>query len=209
MTRRDLCLSAICVSAIFGAAAGIGCQSRNAKTEAAPGPAQYKVRLQTTKGDVVILVHRDWSPIGADHFYQLTKMGFYNDVAFFRVVPGFIVQWGMSGDPKLNKEWGEAAIQDDPSKVSNKIGTVVFAKTGQPNSRSTQLFINLGDNSGSLDPQGFTPFGEVIQGMENVLHLETKYGEQPDQGAITEGGNAYLKSHFPDLDFIKKTVVEQ
>lgn len=204
MTRRELW-----VAALAGAAAGIGCQGRKGKPETAPGPAEYKVRLQTTKGDVVILVHRDWSPLGADHFYELTQTGFYNNVAFFRNVPGFIVQWGMNGDPKLNKEWSEATIQDDPPKVSNKVGTVVFAKSGQPNSRSTQLFINVGDNSGSLDPQGFTPFGEVIQGMENVMHLEAKYGEQPSQESISEMGNAYLKEHFPDLDYIKKAVVER
>lgn len=201
MTRRDLFFLALA-----GGAAGVACQKKT-RTEAA-GPAEYKVRMQTSKGDVVILVHRDWSPLAADHFYQLVKNGFYNDTAFFRVVPGFIVQWGMNGDPKVNKEWSEATIPDDPPKVSNKVGTVVFAKTSQPNSRNTQLFINLGDNSGSLDPQGFTPFGEVIQGMENVTHLETKYGEQPDQQAITEGGSAYLKAHFPDLDYVKKAAVE-
>jgi cyclophilin family peptidyl-prolyl cis-trans isomerase len=194
-------------SALLGAAAGVACHKETARTEA-PAPAEYKVRMTTTKGDVVILVHRDWSPIAADHFYHLVKSGFYNDTAFFRVVPGFIVQWGMNGDPKLNKQWSEATIPDDPPKVSNKVGTVVFAKTSQPNSRNTQLFINLGDNSGSLDPQGFTPFGEVIQGMDNVMHLETKYGEKPDQEAISAGGNTYLKPNFPDLDYVKKAVVE-
>ncbi len=202
MTRRDLCLSAL-----FGATAGLGCHTAKSGGET-PAPAEYKVQLQTTKGDLVILVHRDWSPIGADHFYHLVKLGFYDNTAFFRMVPGFIVQVGMNGDPAVNRKWSEATIPDDPSKVSNKIGTVVFAKTSQPNSRSTQLFINLGDNSSSLDPQGFTPFGEIIQGLETVLHLETKYGEQPDQQAIGEGGNAYLKQHFPDLDYVKKAVVE-
>lgn len=204
MTRRDLC-----VAALAGAVAGVGCQHGKGKSETAPSPAEYKVRLQTTKGDVVVLVHRDWSPLAADHFYELVQTGFYNDTAFFRSVPGFIVQWGMNGDPKLNKEWSEATIQDDPPKVSNKVGTVVFAKTGEPNSRSTQLFINLGDNSGSLDAQGFTPFGEVIQGMENVMHLETKYGEQPNQQSIADSGNAYLKEQFPQLDYVKKAVLEQ
>ena len=165
--------------------------------------------MQTTKGDIVVLVHRDWSPLGADHFYELTQRGFYNNTAFFRNVPGFIVQWGINGDPKVNKAWSEATIQDDPPKVSNKVGTVVFAKKDAPNSRSTQLFINLGDNSGSLDSQGFTPFGEVIQGMENVMHLEAKYGVQPDQGAIGDTGTPYLKEHFPQLDYVQTAVVER
>lgn len=201
MTRRDVCLSALA-----GVAAGIGCQK---KRESVQGPAEYKVRMQTTKGDIVILVHRNWSPIGADHFYELVQKGFYNNSAFFRNVPGFIVQWGLNADPKVNKQWSEATIPDDPPKVSNKVGTVVFAKSAAPNSRSTQLFINLGDNSGSLDPQGFTPFGEVIQGMENVMHLESKYGEQPDQGAIGDSGNAYLKQHFPQLDYVTNASVER
>lgn len=203
MTRLPL----LTLTAIAIAALSASCGKKAAETVAAP--AQYKVRLQTTKGDVVILVHRDWSPLGADHFYQLTKMGFYDGNACFRALRGFIVQWGMNGDPKLNKEWSEATINDDPPKVSNKIGTVVFAKSGEPNSRSTQLFINLGDNSASLDPQGFTPFGEVIQGMDNVMDIYMDYGEGapdgagPSQAAIADGGNAHLKQHFPNLDYIK------
>ena len=177
--------------------------------ETGPAPAQYKVRLQTTKGDVVILVHRDWSPLGADHFYELTKMGFYDGNAFFRALKGFVVQWGMNGDPKVNKNWSEITIRDDPPKVSNKVGTVVFAKPNAPDSRSTQVFVNLGDNSSSLDPQGFTPFGEVIQGLENVTNVYMGYGEGepngsgPSQAAIADSGNAYLEEHFPKLDYIK------
>jgi len=189
------------------AALSLSCgEKKGAQIEA--GPAQYKVQLQTTKGDVVILVHRNWSPIGADHFYQLTKAGFYNNNAIFRVLPGFVVQWGISGDPQVNKKWNEA-IKDDPPKVSNKIGTIVFAKTGQPDSRTTQVFINLGDNSAALDPQGFTPFGEVIQGMDNVAKFYTGYGEGqpngegPSQGSIEETGNSYLQQHYPKLDYIK------
>ena len=185
----------------------LSCSSnkQTAKSEAAP--AELKARLQTSKGDVIILVHRDWSPIGADHFYELTKMGFYNDNAFFRTVPGFIVQWGINGDPKVNGDWSKITINDDPPKVSNKVGTVVFAKTGEPNSRSTQLFINLGDNSASLDSQGFTPFGEVIQGMDNVMKINMEYGEQPSQAAIADIGNPYLEEHFPRLDSVKKTAI--
>ena len=184
------------------------CGTKNTAVQMQPAPAQFKVRMQTTKGDVVVLVHRDWSPIGADHFYELTKMGFYNGNRFFRCVPNFVVQWGINGDSKVNKSWSEITIKDDPPKVSNKIGTVVFAKTGEPNSRTTQLFVNIGDNSGSLDAQGFTPFGEVIQGMDNVMHIYMGYGEDPKQDAIADIGNPYLEEHFPNLDFIKTAKIE-
>jgi peptidyl-prolyl cis-trans isomerase A (cyclophilin A) len=174
-----------------------------------PAPAIYRVALTTTKGDVVILVHRDWSPIGADHFYRLVKAGFYDNNAFFRALPGFVVQWGINGDPKVNQQWSDVSIKDDPPKVSNKIGTVVFAKTGAPDSRTTQVFVNLGDNSSSLDPQDFTPFGEIIQGMENIQAVYMGYGDGPpsgngpDQSEIEQRGNAYLQEGFPKLDYIK------
>ncbi len=192
----------------FAAALGTMLLSCGGNKGVEPGPAQYKVHLQTTKGDVVILVHRDWSPIAADHFYALTKAGFYNNNAIFRVLPGFVVQWGISGDPRVTQQWREA-IRDDPPKVSNKIGTIVFAKTGQPDSRTTQVFINLGDNSAALDPQGFTPFGEVIQGMENVTKFYSGYGEGqpngggPSQGSIEQTGNSYLEQHYPKLDYVR------
>jgi peptidyl-prolyl cis-trans isomerase A (cyclophilin A) len=202
VTRRRL---APPVFASFAGLLLVACGGKKALSERAPD--QFKARLQTTKGDVVILVHRDWSPLGADHFYELTKIGFYNNVAFFRVVKGFIIQWGINGDPKVNHDWSEITIKDDPPKVSNKIGTVTFAKTGEPNTRSTQLFVNLGDNSGSLDSQGFTPFGEVIQGLENIMHVDGEYGEQPSQPAIAETGNPYLEEHFPRLDYVKKTTI--
>src|SRR5579875_3925483 len=164
MTRSRL-LAIVLAASLFGLMA---CGGKKA-AEMKPGPAQYKVRLQTTKGDVVILVHRDWSPLGADHFYELVNKHFYDGNYFFRAMRGFVVQWGINGDPKVNKDWSQIPIHDDPPKVSNKIGTVVYAAAG-PNSRTTQVFINLGDNSASLDPQGFTPFGEVIQGMDNVMN---------------------------------------
>jgi peptidyl-prolyl cis-trans isomerase A (cyclophilin A) len=178
-----------------------------------PAPATYRVLLQTTKGDVVILVHRDWSPIGADHFYRLVKAGFYNDNAFFRALPNFVVQWGINGNPKINQQWSAISIKDDPPKVSNKIGTVVFAKTGEPDSRTTQVFINLRDNSASLDPQGFTPFGEIVQGMENIEQIYMGYGDGPphgqgpDQEAISQNGNAYLRQNYPKLDYIKSATI--
>ena len=206
MTARSL--SVLSLAAVLLAAASCG-GSRSAKM--GPAPAQYKVRLQTTKGEVVLLIHRDWSPLGADHFYELTKLGFYKDNAFFRVLKGFVVQWGVSGDPQINKTWSEISIRDDPPKVSNKVGTVVFAQTGEPNSRTTQVFINLADNSAALDPQGFTPFAEVIQGMDNVMQLYGDYGEiapggiGPNPAAIADIGNPYLEEHFPKLDYLKKT----
>lgn len=206
MPRRNVLV--FCgVASLFVLAA---CSGKKNNGKMGPGPAQYKVQMQTTKGDVVILVHRDWSPLGADHFYELTHMKFYDNNGFFRSLPGFVVQWGISGDPDVNKRWSVITMKDDPPKVSNKPGTVVFAKTGEPDSRTTQLFINLGDNSASLDPQGFTPFGEVIQGMENVMKLYTGYGEiapsgtGPNPAAIADIGNPYLEEHFPKLDYIKK-----
>lgn len=175
-------------------------------------PDEYKVRLQTTKGDVIVLVHRDWAPHGADHFYELVKMGFYDDNRFFRAVRGFVVQFGMNGDPKVNGDWSTITIPDDPPKVSNKTGTITFADSG-PNTRATQVFFNLGDNS-RLDAMGFAPFGEVIQGMENVEHFYMGYGEAPpagdgpDQSDIAATGNAFLDHHFPKLDrLIRATVI--
>lgn len=188
------------------------CGGNKPPQETGPAPAQYKVRLNTTKGDVVILVHRDWAPLGADRFYQLTKAGFYDGDRFFRAIRGFVVQFGINGDPKVNKRWSAIPIRDDPPKMSNKPGTVTFATSG-PDSRTTQVFINLADNS-RLDNQGFTPFGEVTQGMDNVENFYMDYGEGPpngngpDQAAITDIGNAYLEEHFSKLDYIKTARVE-
>ena len=171
-------------------------------------PATYRVKLDTSTGPVVIEVHRDWAPLGADRFYNLVKYGFYDNVRFFRVIPGFMAQGGMSGDPAIQKLWGRNNINDDPVKQSNKRGYVTFAKTGAPNSRSTQIFINYADNS-SLDSQGFAPFGQVVSGMETVDKFET-YGRNnvPDQGMITAEGNAYLQRDYPKLTVIKKATIE-
>ena len=171
-------------------------------------PDTYKVKLDTSAGPVVIEVHRDWAPLGSDRFYNLVKYGFYDGVRFFRVIPGFMAQGGMSGDPAIQKIWGRNNINDDPVKQSNKRGFVTFAKTGAPNSRSTQIFINFADNS-SLDPQGFAPFGQVVSGMEAVDKFET-YGRNnvPDQGVLTNEGEAYLKRDYPKLTVIKKATIE-
>lgn len=176
-------------------------------------PATYKAKFTTSKGDFVVQVTRDWSPLGADRFYNLVKNGFYNDCRFFRVIEGFMVQFGISGDPKVSEKLREARIQDDPVKQSNKRGYITFAKTGQPHSRTTQVFINFRDNA-SLDAQGFSPFGMVDEaGMKIVDSLFKGYGEGaprgqgPDQGRIQAEGNAYLIKSFPNMDYIKKAEI--
>jgi peptidyl-prolyl cis-trans isomerase A (cyclophilin A) len=174
----------------------------------AVAPPQYKVRLETTKGDFIIQVTRAWAPLGADRFYNLVKAGYFTDVAFFRVIEGFMAQFGIHGDPKLNGKWEPARIQDDPVKESNVRGMISFATAG-PGTRTTQLFINFGDNS-KLDTMGFSPFGKVIEGMPVVDALYKDYGEGypngrgPSQGRIQSEGNPYLKSEFPKLDYIKQ-----
>jgi peptidyl-prolyl cis-trans isomerase A (cyclophilin A) len=171
-------------------------------------PEVFKAKFTTTKGDFVVEVHREWSPNGADRFYNLVKLGFYDDTRFFRVVDGFMTQFGISGDPALSGPWQRAGIADDPVKQSNKRGFITYAQTNMPNSRSTQVFINSVDNA-RLDGMRFAPFGQVIQGMTVVDALYKGYGEGapmgggPDQGAIQAQGNAYLDARFPKLDGIK------
>src|SRR5713226_8029968 len=147
----------------------------------ARAPATYKVKFTTTKGDVIIQVTRAWAPMGADRFYNLVRAGFFTDAAFFRVLPGFMAQFGISSRPDVASVWSNANMPDDPVKQSNKRGMVTFAQTSAPNTRSTQLFINYGDNS-RLDADRFAPFGQVVEGMENVDKIFSGYGEQPDQG---------------------------
>ncbi|MDH3200217.1 MAG: peptidylprolyl isomerase [Myxococcales bacterium] len=173
-------------------------------------PDQYVAELDTTKGPILIEVHRDWSPHGADRFYELVQNGYYDDVAFFRVIGGFMAQVGISGDPALNAEWREKRIPDDPVKGSNTRGTVSFATSG-PNSRTTQFFINFVDNS-RLDGMGFSPFGKV-KDMSTVDALHAGYGEGaprgrgPSQALLQSQGNAYLKDNFPNLDYIKSAKI--
>jgi peptidyl-prolyl cis-trans isomerase A (cyclophilin A) len=168
----------------------------------AKAPEVFKAQFTTTKGDFVVEVRREWAPLGADRFYNLVKNGFFTNAAFFRVLPGFMAQFGMSANPAVSKAWESANLKDDPVTQSNKRGMITFAKTGQPNSRSTQLFINFGDNA-RLDPQGFAPFGTVTDGLDVVDMIYSGYGERPDQGRITEEGDAYLVKSFPMLDKIK------
>ncbi|RPI21776.1 MAG: peptidylprolyl isomerase [Acidobacteria bacterium] len=179
----------------------------------AQAPETFRVNLDTTKGPVVIEVIRAWAPKGADRFYNLVKAGFFTDVAVFRVIEGFMAQFGIHGNPSVSAVWRDAKIQDDPVKQSNLRGFISFAMAG-PNTRTTQFFINYGNNA-RLDSSGFSPFGRVIQGMENIDLLHSGYGEGaprgrgPDQGRVQTEGNAYLKKDFPNLDYIKSaTIVE-
>jgi peptidyl-prolyl cis-trans isomerase A (cyclophilin A) len=169
-------------------------------------PATYKVKFDTSAGEFVVTVTRAWAPLGADRFYNLVKNGFYDGTRFFRVVPNFMVQWGINGDPDIQRNWMNANIKDDPAGVkSNARGYITFANRG-PNSRSTQLFINYKSNA-FLD-KTFMPFGEVTSGMSVVDKLNSKHGEDPDQNQIQANGNRYLQKAFPDLDFIKKATIE-
>jgi peptidyl-prolyl cis-trans isomerase A (cyclophilin A) len=176
-------------------------------------PATYKARFDTSKGPVVLEVRRDWAPNGADRFYNLVKNGFYDNTRFFRVISGFMVQFGINGDPAVSAKWRTATIKDDPVKQSNKRGTITFATSG-PNSRTSQVFINFADNS-ALDSQGFSPFGHVTSGMNVIDALYSGYGEGaprgrgPDQGRIQMEGNAYLGKQFPKMDYVKKATIEK
>lgn len=176
-------------------------------------PATYKAKFDTTKGVFVIEVTRDWAPLGADRFYNLVKNGFYDNVRFFRVISGFMVQFGIHGDPQVSAPWRNAKISDDPVKQSNKRGYITYAMAG-PNTRTSQVFINFGDNA-SLDGQGFSPFGRVVSGMDVVDKLNAEYGEGaprgrgPDQSRMQMEGNAYLSKDFGKLDYIKKATIER
>jgi cyclophilin family peptidyl-prolyl cis-trans isomerase len=177
----------------------------------AKAPETFRVQFDTTKGRFTITVTRSLSPNGADRFYNLVRSGYFRDIAFFRVIPGFMVQFGIHGDPKVSAKWREANISDDPVKGSNTRGTITFATAG-PNTRTTQLFINFQDNN-RLDGMGFSPFGKVTEGMEVVDKINGEYGEGapggrgPEQGRVQAEGNAYLKKDFPNLDYIKSATL--
>jgi peptidyl-prolyl cis-trans isomerase A (cyclophilin A) len=169
-------------------------------------PATFNVNFATSAGTFVVQVTRAWAPRGADRFYNLVKHGYYNDGRFFRVVPNFMVQFGINGDPKVQEVWREATIADEPVTQSNKRGFITFAKSNAPNSRTTQVFINFADNS-RLDAGGFAPFGQVISGMEIVDKINAEYGEEPNQGRIQFEGNAYLAKEFPRLTVMKSVTI--
>ena len=176
-------------------------------------PDVFQVNLDTSKGAVVIEVHRQWAPIGADHFYTLVKTGFYDNARFFRIVRDFVVQFGINGDPKTNMLWSTATLRDDPVKERNRKGTITYAKRRGPDTRTTQLFINLKDNF-NLDADGFAPFGKVVSGMDVVESFYNSYGDMPPRGMgpdpseIQSQGNEYLQNKFPRLDYIKKATIQ-
>jgi cyclophilin family peptidyl-prolyl cis-trans isomerase len=178
-------------------------------------PATFRVRLETSKGAIVIDVHRDWAPRGADRFHELVTAGYYDDNRFFRVVKGRWAQFGINGDPQVAKAWRERTIADDPPRQSNGRGTVAFA-FAVPNGRATQVYIALTDLAATQDAQGFVPFGRVVGGMDVADALNAEYGEESGSGIragrqqpLFDGGNAYLDRQFPRLDRILRAIVER
>lgn len=218
MTKRlyfvtALVLTLAAASLVMGQA-GTNAALKNPAALKEMAPATYKVDFDTSAGMFTVEVHRDWAPNGADRFYNLVKNGYYDNVRFFRVISGFMVQFGINGDPELNKVWKDARIPRDPVKQSNGRGYITFAMQGGPSgpdTRTTQVFINFGDN-GQLDGAGFAPFGKVVK-MDVVDKIYSAYGEGapsgkgPDQGRLQAEGNAYLTKDFPKMDYIKKATI--
>ncbi len=171
-------------------------------------PETFTAKFETTKGNVLMECTREWAPHGVDRFYNLVKIGFFHDVALFRVKKGFVVQWGIHGNPDVSKHWSRANIPADPVKQSNTPGMVTFAMAGAPTTRSTQLFINYGNNQ-NLDGMGFAPVCKVTEGMDVAEKFYGEYGERVTgkQGEIQSEGNAYLKREWPELDYILKTSI--
>jgi cyclophilin family peptidyl-prolyl cis-trans isomerase len=178
-----------------------------------PAPDTFQATFETTRGDFVIEVVRAWAPVGADRFYNLIRLGYYDDVRFHRVVPGFITQWGVSGDPDVSAVWYDRGMPDDPVVAPNERGTIAFAFT-EPGTRSTQVYISMVDNT-RLDEQGFAPFGRVIEGMDEVVDsIYSGYGENSgggvrrgDQSRLVQEGNSYLDEAFPRLDHLRRVTI--
>jgi cyclophilin family peptidyl-prolyl cis-trans isomerase len=214
VTVLTVALMLAAVSIVLGQA-GTNAALKNPAALKEMAPATFKVNFDTSAGMFVVEVHRDWAPNGADRFYNLVKNGYYDNVRFFRVIPDFMVQFGINGDPALNAAWQPARIPPDPVKQSNKRGFITYAMAGRPDTRTTQVFINFKDNSASLDGQGFAPFGQVTSGMNVVDKIYSGYGEGapngqgPEQGRIQAEGNAYLTKSFPKLDYVKKATIEK
>ncbi|HXS96140.1 MAG TPA: peptidylprolyl isomerase [Candidatus Limnocylindrales bacterium] len=211
----SLLLAAVACLALAGCS-----QSNDATAERAPAavkdehaPDQFNVTFDTSKGPVVVEMHRDWSPNGVDHFYTLVKTHFYDGSRFYRVLHDFVAQFGIAADPKTNAIWATTPIPDDRVHQSNVRGTLTYAATEMPNSRTTQLFFNLGNNS-TLDSRGFAPIGKVVSGMDAVDALYNGYGETaprgpgPDADKIAQQGNQYLQDHFPRLDYVKTVTID-
>lgn len=183
------------------AASALSCAAQTAAQTAAPVPDVYRVKFETSKGDFTIEVTKAWAPLGAARFYTLVQRKFYDSARFFRVISGFMVQFGLPADPAVAAAWVNRTLKDDKVTQSNGRGMITYAMAG-PNTRTTQVFINFANNA-SLNSQGFAPFGKVVEGMEVVDKLYSGYGESPEQGVIQQRGNEYLEARFPKLDFIK------
>jgi peptidyl-prolyl cis-trans isomerase A (cyclophilin A) len=200
----------IAAALLCGCSEHPGTGSGAAKLEHAPDV--YKVKFETSKGDFVVQVNKEWAPQGAERFFQLVQSGFYDKARFFRTLPGFMVQFGINADPKVSVLWQNMVIPDDPVKQSNTRGKVTFAMRG-PGTRTTQVFVNYADNA-RLDATGFSPFGEVLSGMEVVDSFYSGYGEGypngngPRQDLMQTQGNEYLEKNFPRLDYIKKASIQ-
>ena len=211
MTSKTVLMSAAAAVLLAAGITAVAAPEKLMNPEAlnAKAPDVFKAKFETTAGSFVVEVHREWAPNGADRFYNLVKNGYYDGVKFFRVVPDFMVQFGISGDPSIAMKWLNSNIQDDPVKQSNKRSFITYAQTSSPNSRSVQVFINFKDNA-FLDAQRFAPFGKVVEGMDIVDKLYGGYGEATTklQGQIAKEGNAFLEKDFPKLDGIKKATIE-
>ena len=207
----------LAAAALVMGQAGTNAALKNPASLKEMAPPVFKADFDTSAGMFVVEVHRDWAPNGADRFYNLVKNGFFDNARFFRVIPGFMVQFGINGDPAVSAVWRDARIPRDPVKEGNKRGNITFAMQGGPSgpdTRTTQVFINFGDNS-QLDSSGFAAFGKVTKGMDVVDKIYSGYGEGapsgrgPEQGRVQAEGNAYLTKDFPKMDYIKKTTIEK
>jgi len=196
--KRYLAL-AILITALTGCSKAPEVAAGRPKDEKSPD--SYRVTFDTAKGPFVIEVHREWAPLGSDRFYTLVKNNYFTGAKFFRVIPNFMVQFGLAADAAVTARYEGTEFPDDPVRQSNTRGMVSFATRGA-NSRTTQMFINFGNNT-RLDQSGFTPFGQVVSGMETVDRLYSQYGEAPNQMLIKAEGNKYLEVNFPQLDSIK------
>lgn len=177
--------------------------SAEMKTKA---PDKFKAKFTTSAGAFTVTVDRSSAPLGADRFYNLVRSGFYNDCRFFRVVEGFVVQFGIPADPAESALWKDANLNDDPVRDTNTRGKITYATAGA-NTRTTQLFISYSNKNARLDRMGFAPFGEVTEGMDVVDKLYSGYGEDPDQKRIESQGNPYLEAKFPKMDYIQKAEI--
>jgi peptidyl-prolyl cis-trans isomerase A (cyclophilin A) len=207
-TALAVLFSAVQVATMVDVAGQTAARLKDPAALSEQAPATYRARFETSQGVFVIEAHRDWAPNAADRFYNLVKNGFYDNARFFRVLSGFMVQFGLNGDPEVQRPWSSAGLPDEPAKQSNTRGIVSFARESSPSSRYTMVFINYKDNS-YLDSEGFPPFGQVIAGMDVVEKLYSGYGRAnvPDQRRILSEGNAYL-AEYPKLDFIKRARVD-